>query len=95
MIGAILTFRYADDFDENAVRAIADKAHARFKGMAGLHSKAFTVNPAKREAVNFYVWDSEAAAKDFFTDEQIDRIASHYKVHPILDFVQIIALVEN
>ena len=95
MIGVFLTFCYADDFDEKAVHAIANKAHARFKGMPGLHSKAFTVNLEKREAVNFYIWDSEAAASAFFTDEQIDRIAGHYKARPSLDFVQIAALVEN
>lgn len=95
MIGVFLTFRYTDGFDEKTLRAIADKANAKFKGMAGLHSKAFTVNPEKREAVNFYIWDSEAAATAFFTDEQIDRIADHYRVLPVLDFVQIAALVEN
>ena len=95
MIGVFLTFRYTDDFDEQAVRNIADVAHSKFKGMAGLRSKAFTVNPDKREAINFYVWDSEEAAKAFFTDAQVDRIAGHYKVRPTLDFVQIAALVEN
>lgn len=95
MIGVFITFRYADDFDEQTVRKIADVAQAKFKEMAGLRSKAFTVNPGKREAINFYVWDSEEAAKAFFTDEQVDRIAGHYKVRPTLDFVQIAALVEN
>lgn len=95
MIGVFITFRYADDFDEQTVRKIADAAQARFKGMTGLRSKAFTVNPEKREAINFYIWDSEEAAKTFFTDEQVDRIAGHYKVRPTLDFVQIAALVEN
>jgi Putative mono-oxygenase ydhR len=95
MIGVFITFRYADNFDEQVVRKIADTAQARFKGMAGLRSKAFTVNPEKREAVNFYVWDSEEAARDFFTDEQVDRIAGHYMVRPVLEFVQIAALVEN
>lgn len=95
MIGVFITFRYTDNFDEQAVRNIADAAQARFKGMAGLRSKAFTVNPEKREAVNFYVWDSEEAAKAFFTDEQVDRIAAYYKVRPTLEFVQIAALVGN
>ena len=95
MIGVFLTFRYADNFDEKAVRHIADAAQARFKGMAGLRSKAFTVNPSKREAVNFYIWESEDAARAFFTDTQISRIADHYKVCPSLEFVQIAALVEN
>ena len=65
MIGVFVTFCYADNFDEQAVRTIAETARARFEGMPGLHSKAFTINPGKREATNFYVWDSEAAAKAF------------------------------
>jgi heme-degrading monooxygenase HmoA len=95
MIGVFITFRYADNFDEQAVRNIANAAQAKFKGMPGLRSKAFTVNPEKREAINFYIWDSEESAKAFFTDEQVDRIAGHYKVQPTLDFVHIAALVEN
>lgn len=95
MIGVFITFRYGENFDEQAVRNIANAAQAKFKGMPGLRSKAFTVNPEKREAINFYIWDSEEAAKAFFTDEQVDRIAGHYKVRPVLDFVHIAALVEN
>lgn len=95
MIGVFVTFRYADNFDEQAVRTIAETARARFEGMPGLHSKAFTINPGKREATNFYVWDSEAAAKAFFTDALVDRVTSLYGVRPTIEFVQIAALVEN
>ena len=95
MIGVFVTFRYADNFDEQAVRTIAETARARFEGMPGLHSKAFTINPGKREATNFYVWDSEAAAKEFFTDALLERITSLYGVRPTIEFVQIATLVEN
>ena len=50
MIGVVVTFRFGDNFDEQAVRKIAETARARFEGMPGLRSKAFTFNPAKREA---------------------------------------------
>jgi len=59
MIGVFVTFRYEDNFDERAVRQIAETARSRFEGMPGLRSKAFTVNSGEREAVNFYVWDTE------------------------------------
>jgi hypothetical protein len=95
MIGAFVIFRFADNFDEQAVRKIAQTARARFEGMPGLRSKAFTLNPAKREAVNFYVWDSEDAAKAFFTDELLDRVTGLYGVRPTIEFVAIAALVEN
>ena len=95
MIGVFVTFRYGDNFDERAVRKIADTARARFEGMPGLHSKAFTLNSGKREATNFYVWESEEAAKAFFTDELLDRVTGLYSARPTVEFVQIATLVEN
>ena len=95
MIGAFVTFRYRDNFDERAVRTIAETARVRFEGMPGLHSKAFTVNSAKREAVNFYVWNSVEAALAFFNCELLERAAGLYGVRPSIEFVQIATLVEN
>src|SRR4029077_18661801 len=95
MIGVLVTFRYGDDFDERAVRKIAETARARFDGMPGLRSKAFTLNCAKREARNFYVWESEDTARAFFTDELLERVTGLYGVRPTVEFVQIATLVEN
>ena len=95
MIGVFGRFRYGEDFDEQAVRKIAETARARFEGMPGLRSKAFTLNSEKREAANFYVWDSEDAAKAFFTDQLLERVTGLYGVRPSVEFVQIATLVEN
>ena len=95
MIGVFVTFRYGDNFDECAVRQIAATVRARFERMPGLRSKAFTLNSRKGEAANFYVWDSEKAANEFFTEERVERIAGLYGVRPSIDFVQIATLVEN
>lgn len=95
MIGVVVTFRLGGGFDEQAVRKIAENARARFEGMPGLRSKTFTFNPAKREAVNFYVWDSEDTARAFFAEQVLERVAGIYGVRPIVEFVQIAALVDN
>src|ERR1700752_5029062 len=95
MIGVFVTFRYGDNFDEQVLRKIAETARVRFEGMPGLRSKAFTVNPEKREATNFYVWDSDEAAKAFFTDALLERLTALYGVRPSVDFVRIATLVEN
>jgi heme-degrading monooxygenase HmoA len=95
MIGVFVRFGYGDKFDERAVRKIAETARVRFEGLPGLRSKAFTLNSGKREAVNFYVWDSEEAAKTFFTDELLEGVAGLYGVRPGIEFVQIAAIVEN
>jgi hypothetical protein len=95
MIGVFVTFRYGEDFDEQAVRKIAETAREKFEGMPYLHSKVFTINSAKSEAVNFYVWDAEDAARAFFSDALLERVAALYGVRPAVEFVQIAALVEN
>jgi hypothetical protein len=95
MIGVVVTFRFGDNFDEHAVRKIAETARAKFEGMPALRSKTFTFNAAKREAANFYVWDSENAAKAFFTDQLLDRVTDLYGVRPTVEIVQIATLVEN
>lgn len=95
MIGVFVTFRYGDEFDEPTVRKIAETARARFEGMPGLRSKAFTLDSGKHEATNFYVWDSEDAARAFFTDELLERVSGLYGVCPDVEFVQIAALVDN
>jgi len=87
MIGVFVTFRYGDNFDERAVQKIAETARARFEGMPGLHSKAFTLNSGKREATNFYVWESEEAARAFFTDELLNRVTGLYSARPTVEFV--------
>ena len=95
MIGVIVTFSYDSGFDEQALRNIAATARGRFEGMRGLRSKAFTVNPGKREATNFYLWDSEDAAKAFFDKALVERVTGLYGVRPDVEFVQIATLVEN
>jgi hypothetical protein len=95
MIGVVVRFDLGDRFDEQAVRNIAETARAKFDGMPHLRSKAFTCNPAKREALNFYVWDSEEPAKAFFTGPLLDRVTGLYGVRPTVEFVQMATLVEN
>ena len=95
MIGVFVSFRYGDNFDEASVRRIAETASARFVGMPGLRSKAFTLNADKREATNFYVWNSEDAAKAFFTDALLEQVAGLYGVRPSIEFVEIATLVDN
>jgi hypothetical protein len=95
MIGVFATFRYAAEFDAEAVSKIAETARVAFEGMPGLRLKAFTVSSETREARNFYIWESESAARGFFTDEVLQRVTGLYGVRPSIDFVEIAALVDN
>src|SRR5690349_4687541 len=95
MIGTIVTFQFAADFDEAKLRTIAERAEQKFRGMPGLRSKAFTVDVEHKRAVNFYVWESRAAAESFFTPQLSEGVTALYGVPPEIVFVDVIALVDN
>lgn len=95
MIGVLVRIQLESDFSEATVLQIAANARSRFEHMPGLRSKAFTVDAEKREALNFYIWESEEAARAFFSPELVERVAALYGVRPSVQFTQVAELVEN
>ena len=95
MIGVSVTFQYDGDFERARVLSIAENARGTFEGMPGLRSKAFTLDETRQRAMNFYVWESEDAARNFFSDELRERVTGLYGVEPTIDFVEIAQLVDN
>jgi heme-degrading monooxygenase HmoA len=95
MVAVFVSFSYGSDFNEAKVRAIAEEASPKFKAMPGLRSKIFTVQPEKRQATNVYLWDSEEAARAFFTDEMRERVAGLYGTTPTIEFAAVAGAVEN
>jgi heme-degrading monooxygenase HmoA len=95
MIAVMVHFRYETGFSEARIRQVAEGARPKFEGMPGLRSKAFTIDSVNREAINFYVWESEEAAKAFFSPQLIDRVTDLYGVRPTVQFAEVAVLVEN
>jgi hypothetical protein len=95
MLAVLVRFRYESEFSEARVRQVAEAARARFAGMPGLRSKTFTIDPVNREALNFYVWESEEAAKAFFSPQLLDRVTELYGVRPTVQFMDVAVLVDN
>src|SRR5690606_327092 len=95
MIGVFVTFAYVNDFDEQALRQIAEAARPLFENMTGLRSKAFTVNTAEREANNFYVEESDQATRPYSTEEMVARLAEIYGATPRIEFVQVMARIDT
>lgn len=95
MISVLVRFSYDADFDEQRIRKVAETAQDRFVGLPGLRSKAFTVDSEQKEALNFYVWESMAAAQGFFTPELIERVTGLYGTRPTVQFTDVAVLVEN
>jgi heme-degrading monooxygenase HmoA len=95
MIGVIVTFDYSGDFDPERVIKVAAGARGMFEGMPGLQLKVFTLDQERHRATNFYVWDSEQAARSFFTQELRDRVTTLYGAAPGIEFVEIAEIVDN
>ena len=95
MIGVFVTFDYGEGFDSEQLAKVAEEVQGRFQGMPGLRYKFFTVDGKQRRAVNFYAWDSEEAARAFFTPELTERVTELYGVRPSIHFVDIAAAVED
>jgi heme-degrading monooxygenase HmoA len=95
VVGVTVTFDYKDGFDRSRVIKVAENARGMFQGMPGLRYKFFTFDPEQGRAMNFYVWESEEAAKDFFSQELRERVAGLYGTAPTIAFVEIAEMVEN
>ena len=95
MIGVVVTFDYSGDFDRERVIKVAAGSRGMFEGMPGLRLKVFTLDQERQRAANFYVWDSEQAAKGFFTQELRERVTNLYGVAPSIEFVEITEIVDN
>jgi heme-degrading monooxygenase HmoA len=95
MIAVWVTFRYEGDFNAEKLRKIAEGARPKFENMPGLRAKTFTLRPEKREAVNFYVWDSADAAKAFFSERLLESVTALYGVRPNVEYGEVAAHVSN
>jgi hypothetical protein len=95
MVGVFVHFEYDDGFDRERILAVAAAARSTFEAMPQLRLKAFTVDPDRQRATNFYVWESEEAAASFFSAELRERVTGLYGVEPRIELVEIAELVEN
>jgi hypothetical protein len=94
MIAVFVTFD-SDSLNEERVRRIATEAKGAFEGLANLRNKVFTLDDKKHRATNVYIWDSEEAARQFFSDQLLERVTGLYGVRPQIDFETVLELVDN
>ena len=95
MIAVFVTFEYEKSFDRKRILGLAENAKGSFVGMPGLRQKAFTIDSENRRARNVYLWESEEAARAFFTPELARRVTSLYGVAARIEFAEVAAFVDN
>jgi len=94
MIAVFVTFE-SDMLDTDVVRKVAAEAKTMFEGMPGLRNKFFTLGDTPPRATNVYVWESESAAREFFSDQLVERVTGLYGVAPRVEFAEVLELVDN
>jgi hypothetical protein len=95
MIGVIVTLGPSDDLDRERATAVARQEAPVFQGMDGLVSKVFMWDDETQTVINTYVWDSEEAARGFFTPGVAARVVELYGVEPHVQFAEVSALIDN
>ena len=95
MIGVIVTIGPSSDLTEQRATAVAEAATPMFQGMDGLRSKVFMWDDAAGTVTNTYVWDSEDAARAFFTPELSSQITELYGAAPQVRFLEVSTLIDN
>jgi heme-degrading monooxygenase HmoA len=95
MIGVIVTIGPGEHLNRQRASAVAEQATPMFEGMDGLRSKVFMWDDDTGTVTNTYVWDSEEAARAFFTPDVSAQIVELYGVEPQVRFAEVAALVDN
>jgi heme-degrading monooxygenase HmoA len=95
MIGVIVTIGPSEHLTRERASAVAEQEGPKFEGMDGLQSKVFMWNDDTRTVTNTYVWDSEEAARAFFTPEMGALVVELYGAEPQVQFAEVSALIDN
>ena len=95
MIGVIVTIGPGSDLNRERASAVAEQARPAFEGMEGLRSKVFMWDDETGMVTNTYVWDSEPAARAFFTPELKAQIIELYGAEPQVRFAEVSAMIDN
>ena len=96
MIGVIVTFNPDNQLDRSVVAKIARRHAACSKACRACARRCSRSIQTNAQARNFYVWDSEAAARELLL-RSVGR-ARHRPLRrerPIVEFVDVLALVDN
>jgi heme-degrading monooxygenase HmoA len=95
MIGVIVTLGPGEGLTRERATAVAEQEGPKFQGIDGLASKVFMWNDETETVINTYVWDSEEAARAFFTPELKALVVELYGVEPHVQFAEVSALIDN
>jgi hypothetical protein len=95
VIGVSVVFDCENGLDRARIIEVAKNARKMFEALSDLRFKFFTFDEKRKQAMNFYVWETKAAAEAFITDELRKKVTGLYGVSPTITFLEIAEVVDN
>jgi heme-degrading monooxygenase HmoA len=96
VITAIVKYRPARKFSaEEASQMMRSGAENAFRGVPALYSKQFCYDAESGEGLSVYLWESKAAARNFFNEAFIEAFRTNMGCVPEIEYWPTMVVVDN
>jgi hypothetical protein len=90
-IGVIVTIGPDAELTRERASAVAEQEGPKFEGWTVFRARCSCGNDETGTVTNTYVWDSEQAARAFFTPELKAKVIEFYGAEPHMQFAEVSA----
>lgn len=95
MIAALVTFNTAGSLSLAEATQRFNTTAPNYRGLAGLHSKAYIFEGDGSHLGGFYLWESREAAEAMYSDAWKAKASEIYGVAPVIRYFEAPVHIEN
>ncbi len=95
MIAALVLFNTNDELSLDGTTERFNSTAPNYRGLAGLHSKAYIYEQDGSHVGGFYLWESREAAEAMYSDAWKAKATAIYGVAPVIRYFEVPVHVEN
>ncbi len=95
MIAALVTFTTTGSLSLAEASERFNTTAPNYRGLEGLHSKAYIYEQNGQNLGGFYLWESREAADAMYTDELRKKATELYGVAPVVRYFEVPVHIEN
>lgn len=95
MIAALILFDTDSKLSLDEASQRFNTTAPNYRGLAGLHSKAYIYEQDGSNLGGFYLWESREAAEAMYTDVWKAKATEIYGVAPVIRYFEVPVYIEN
>lgn len=95
MITVVTRFKLPAGVSAEKVHAAFTEAAPHFRNVPGLVRKQFLHSEDCRTGGGVYLWNDEAAARSFMSEQVVPMIRKRFQVEPVVEYFHSPVIVEN